>query len=255
MESCRSMNASVPRFSLMPWLLLGMLLAMLFLVARAPASVLQRFVPLGPTLQVSAWGGTVWQGQAAWSQLDASGVLSWKLKPWRMLLGRVQADIRSEGTVPLQGVVSVGWGHLEVDGLQGEMPVSLLQVVLPPGWQMPGVVKAVNFGVARAGWRDGAWRSAAGELTWEGGTLQLPMSGQMLQLTLPPVRITPQLRGDSLQLALVEAASGLALAEATLLPDGQVETQVRERLLRYSPAHRSSGADPDAVVASTRSAG
>lgn len=248
------MNESAPRFSLTPWLLLGLLLLVVFLVIRAPASLLQRVVPAGPFLQVSAWGGTIWQGQAAWSQRSVNGVLSWQLKPWWLLAGRVRADIRSEGAVPLQGAITVGRQRLEVRGLQGEVPVSLLQMVLPPGWQMPGVVKAGNFGVARAGWRTGAWTAAEGELAWEGGTLQLPMSGQLLQLTLPPVRIAPRQVGDSLQLVLTEAGSGLALAEATLLPDGQVETQVRERLLRYSPSHRSSGADPDAVVASTREA-
>ena len=40
-----------------------------------------------------------------------------------------------------------------------------------------------------------------------------------------------------------------------LLPDGQVETQLRERLLRYNPAYRSSGGDPDAVVVTTRGVG
>lgn len=248
------MNESIPRFSLLPWLLLGLLLLVLFLVVRAPASMLQRFVPPGPVMQVSAWGGTVWRGQAAWSQQGTGGLLSWQLQPWWLVAGRVQVDIHSEGAVPLQGWVRMGWQQFEVRGLQGEVPVSLLQVALPPGWQMPGVVRAINFGAARAGWREGAWTAAEGELAWEGGTLQLPMAGQQMQLTLPAVRITPRLEGESLLLVLAEAASGLALAEARLLPDGQVETQVRERLLRYSPSHRSSGADPDAIVASTRGA-
>jgi hypothetical protein len=248
------MNESVPRFTVMPWLLSGLLLLVLFLVARAPASLLQRVMPAVPALQVSAWGGTVWQGQAAWSQQASSGVLSWQLKPWWLLAGRVQTDVRSQGTVPLQGVVTVGWRRLDVEQLNGQVPVSLLQLVLPPGWQLPGVVTAVNFGVSRAGWREGAWRAAEGALSWEGGTVQLPISGQPLQLTLPPLRLSPVLEGDSLRLAMTEAGSGLALAEAVVAADGQVETRVRERLLRYSPSHRSSGADPDAVVVSTRSA-
>lgn len=246
------MNESAPRFSLTPWMLLGLLLLVLFLVVRAPASLLQRVVPAGTALHVSAWGGTIWQGQAAWSQQGAAGVLSWRLRPWWLLLGRAQADVSAEGDVPLKGAVTVGVRRLSVSGLQGEIPVSLLQMMLPPGWQMPGVVRAGNLGVARAGWRDGAWTAAEGELSWEGGALQLPMSGQLLQVTLPPVRITPRREGDALLLVLTEAGSGMALAEAKLLPDGQVETQVRERLLRYSPSHRSSGADPDAVVVSTR---
>ncbi len=254
MESHCFMNESVPRFSLTPWVLLGVLMLVLFLLIRAPASLLQRVVPTNPALQVSAWGGTIWRGQAEWVQQGASGLLSWRIKPWGLFLGRAMADIHSEGAVPLHGAVSLGLHRLEVRGLQGEMPGELLDIVLPPGWKMPGAVKAANFGVTRAGWHEGAWTAAEGDLAWEGGALQLPLSGQQLQLTLPPMRMTPKLVGDSLQLALTEAGSGLALAEATLLPDGRVETQVRERLLRYSPAHRSSGADPNAVVASTREA-
>lgn len=249
-----AVQAAESPVGLAPWLLLGLGALLLALLLRAPASLLQKALPSSPTMQVSAWGGTLWTGQMAWSQGDAQGLLHWQLTPWRLLTGRAQADIRAEGAVPLTGKVVLGWQMLEVRQLQGEVPVVLLQSLLPAGWQLPGVLRAEGFELARAGWRRGPWTAAGGQLAWGGGALQFSLNGQIQQAVLPPVRITPQLDGDALVLTLAEAGSGQGLALLRLLPDGQVETQLRERLLRYNPAYRSSGGDPDAVVVTTRDA-
>jgi len=249
-----AVQSAEPRGGLTPWLLLGLGALLLALLLRAPASLLQKALPSSPTLRVSAWGGTLWNGQMAWSQGDAQGLLHWHLTPWRLLTGRAQADIRSEGAVPLTGKVALGWQALDVHQLQGGVPVALLQAVLPPGWRLPGVLRAEGFELARAGWRSGPWTAAGGQLAWDGGALQFSLNGQIQQAVLPPLLITPRLDGDTLVLTLSEAGSGLGLALLRLLPDGQVETQLRERLLRYNPAYHSSGGDPDAVVVTTRDA-
>jgi hypothetical protein len=69
-------------FPSLPWVLVGVLLLVLFLVARAPASLLQRVVPINAGPAGVGMGGTVWQGQAEWVQQGASGLLSWRIKPW-----------------------------------------------------------------------------------------------------------------------------------------------------------------------------
>lgn len=249
-----AVQSAKPQGGLTLWLLLGLGALLLALLLRAPASLLQKALPSSSTLRVSAWGGTLWSGQMAWLQGDAQGLFHWHLTPWRLLTGRAQADIRSEGAVPLTGKVALGWHALEVRQLQGEVPVALLQALLPPGWQLPGVLHAEGLALTRAGWASGAWTDAGGQLTWGGGALQFSLDGQMQQAMLPPVQITPRLDGDSLVLTLSEVGSGLGLALVRLRPDGQVETQLRERLLRYNPAYRSSGGDPDAVVVTTRGA-
>lgn len=246
-------DASV-RFPMTPWLLMGLLLLLVALIVRAPASLLQKVVPAGSPARVTDWGGTVWAGQAAWRQETAQGLLRWTVSPWWLLAGRMQADVRSAGAVPLQGRVTLGPGRLQLQGLQGEIPTAVLQALLPQGWQLPGVVRARGFGVGRQGVKQGDWTLATGELAWEGGVLQLVLNQQVQQMTLPPVRIVPQLEGGALVLVMSEASSGMGLAQLRLLANGQVETQVRERLLRYNPTYRSSGTDPDAVVVTTRSA-
>lgn len=247
-----TVQAATPRGGLTPWVLLGLGALLFALLLRAPASLLQKALPLSPGLQVTAWGGTVWNGQMAWSQGEVQGLLHWKLVPWRLLMGTAQADIRSEGAAPLTGRVALGWKALEVRQLQGEVPAALVQGLLPPGWQLPGVLHAEGLEVARSGRTTGAWTAADGLLAWGGGPVRFSLDGQMQQAVLPPLRIVPRLDGEILVLTMSEAGSGQGLALLRLLPDGQVETQLRERLLRYNPGYRSNGGDPDAVVVTTR---
>lgn len=250
-----TVHATGLRDGLTPWILLGLGALLVALLLRAPASLLQKALPSSPALQVTAWGGTLWRGQMVWLQGDAQGLLSWQLTPWRLLTGRAQADIRSEGAAPLTGKVALGWNALEVRQLQGEVPATLVQGLLPPGWQLPGVLRAEGLEVARAGRKTGAWTAAGGQLLWGGGSVRFLLDGQVQQAVLPPLRIAPQLDGEILVLTMSEADSGQGLALLRLLPDGQVETQLRERLLRYNPAYRSSGGDPDAVVVTSRGVG
>lgn len=250
-----SASAGDARFSLTSWWLLGLLLLLVALVVRAPASLLQKAVPRQAAIQVPAWGGTVWSGQAAWEQAGAHGVVRWELAPLRLLLGRIEAEVHSDGGIPLRGTVVAGPGRFEVRDLQGTIPAALFQSVLPPGWQLPGVVRAEQLAVVRAGLRKGQWTAAGGEMTWEGGSMQLVLNGQAQQMTLPPVRLVPGVEAGALVLVLAEAASGLGLARLSVAPDGGVQTELRERLLRYNPSYRSSGTDPDNIVVTTRGAG
>lgn len=247
-------TVQAPRGGLTPWMLLGLGALLFALLLRAPASLLQKALPSSPELQVTAWGGTVWNGQMAWSQGELQGLLHWRLTPWRLLMGSAQADIRAEGAAPLTGKVTLGWKALAVRQLQGEVPATLVQGLLPPGWQLPGVLHAEGLEVARAGRTAGAWTAAGGQLVWGGGPVRFSLDGQMQQAVLPPLRIAPRLDGETLVLTMSEAGNGQGLALLRLLPDGQVETQLRERLLRYNPAYHSNGGDPDAVVVTTRRA-
>lgn len=235
-------------------LLLGMVALVLALLVQAPASLLQRTIPVVSGFSVSGWGGTIWNGQLAWSQGDARGLLGWHVRPLALLRARVAADVHAQGSVPLSGSVVTGWHHLELQQLQGELPVAMLQPILPPDWQLPGVLQAQRLNVIRSGLKSGAWVSADGSLAWGGGALQFGFNGQVQQAVLPPVLITPRVEGDTLVLVLDEAAGHLGLAQVRIGADGRVETRLRERLLRYNPSYRSSGGDPDAIVATSRPA-
>lgn len=236
---------SVP--ALTPYLLLGLLLLLLALVARAPASLLQKALPAALPVQAAAWGGTVWHGQAALRQGAETGFLRWDLQPKRLLAGRIALAVRAQGPLQLTGTLELGLGGWHLQGLRGDVPVSLFQSLLPPGWNLPGSLDAEQLQLARAGLRQGVWRAASGRLRWGGGAMQYNLSGQPQGATLPPLEAVLRVEKDALVVTLAESAG--ILAEVRLAPDGAVETRLRERLLRYS--QRTAGPDPDAVVVTT----
>jgi hypothetical protein len=139
--------------SLTHYLLLGFLALLLALMARAPSSLLQKALPSGVPVQVSAWGGTVWQGQVALQMGASPGFLEWQLQPRRLLAGRLAMSLQSRGEMTLAGEAELGMGRWGLRQVQGEIPSSVLQALLPPGWSLPGRVQAENLvnGRQRAG--------------------------------------------------------------------------------------------------------
>lgn len=233
--------------ALTPYLILGFIVLLAALVMRAPASLLQKAVPAGSPVQVSAWGGTLWQGQALLRQGAELGFLRWDLQPLDLLRARLVLATRAQGALQLAGTVELAPGSWRLQGLRGEVPVRLFQGVLPPGWNLPGSLEAEQVLLARQGVDRGAWRAASGRLRWAGGPMQYSLSGQPQGATLPPLEALLGLEQDTLVVTLAESAG--TLAEVRLAPDGTIETRLRERLLRYSG--RTAGPDPDAVVVTT----
>lgn len=240
--------------TLTPYLILGFFVLLLALVVRTPASLLQNVLPAGLPLTVNAWGGTVWKGQAVFAHPEGSGFLRWQMQPRRLFAGHLAAQLQAQGALELSGVMELGVKGWQIQGLRGEIPSSLLTLLLPAGWRLPGSVQAEGLALARAGYDKGAgaWQGAGGRLRWQGGPMQFSVSGQTQAVTLPALAMNLRLEGETLVLVLQEETGDLGLAVVRLAPDGAVETQVRERLLRYSPMYRSSGADPDAVVMTSR---
>ncbi|MGH8493986.1 MAG: type II secretion system protein N [Moraxellaceae bacterium] len=238
--------------SLTPYLLLGVLALLLALIARAPASLLQKALPASLPVQASAWGGTVWQGQAALQLGGRPGFLEWQLQPLKVFSGRLLADVQSRGEMTLSAQAELGMGSWALREGRGEIPSTVLQALLPPGWSLPGSVRAENLLLARKGHGSGPWTAAGGRLFWGGGAMQYRIESQEQAATLPALVLDLRLEGETLVLALNEEAGSLGLALLRLEPDGTVEARLRERLLRYTPGYRSSGGDADAIVVTAR---
>ncbi len=238
--------------SLTPYLLLGFLALLVALVVRAPASLLQKAVPAGLPVQVAAWGGTLWQGQAGLLLGGQPGFLEWRVQPARLLTGHLALALQGRGETTLAGQAELGVGSWSVSQLRGELPSSLLRALLPPGWSLPGSVQAENLTLARRGHGNGPWQAAGGRLRWGGGAMQYRLDSQSQAATLPALVVDLRLEGETLALALSEEDGNLGLALLRLEPDGTVEAKLRERLLRYTPGYRSSGGDADAVVVTAR---
>jgi hypothetical protein len=242
-------NSSDAFASYLLWTLLALVLAML---VQAPASLLKKALPATLPVQVQAWGGTLWNGQADWQQGSLQGQLRWQLRPWQLLLGHASADIDLEGDVPLKGRLTVGaGGSWSAEDLSGTIPAELLRPVLPAGWDLPGSLRADKLSLSRAGLHKGNWRAGSGSLHWQGGAMTFDLNGQPASATLPPVMLGLKLEGDTVVLGLVEEAGQLSLAELRAGSDNMLETRVRQRLLAYSPSYHGQGS-PDQIVVTAK---
>ena len=233
-------------FALTPYLILGFVALLLALVARAPASLLQKALPRALPVQATAWGGTLWSGQAELVQAGEPALWRWQWQPGVLLRGRLGLQVQGQGGLSLQGRLEGGIGGWRAQDLRGDVPARLLQPLLPPGWALPGDLRLDALQLARKGGAKGAWQSAAGQLRWGGGAMQYNLGSQVQEATLPPLLASLRLEGDRLVVSLAEEAGGGVLAEVRVASDGAIETRLRERLLKYSG--RTSGASPDAVV-------
>lgn len=232
--------------ALTPYLILGFVALLLALFARAPASLLQKALPRTLPVQATAWGGTLWDGQAELALAGESGFWRWQLQPAALLRGRLGLKVQGMGSLSLQGRLERSPGGWRASDLRGDVPGRLLQPLLPSGWALPGALRLDAVQLARQGGARGAWQAAAGQLRWGGGVMQYNLGSQVQQATLPPLVASLRLDGDRLLVSLAEEAGGGALADVRVAADGATETRLRERLLKYSG--RTSGASPDAVV-------
>jgi hypothetical protein len=239
-------------FALTLYLILGFVLLVVALIARAPASLLQKALPAGLPVLVTDWGGTVWDGQAIVRHEGESNFVRWRLQPGRLLVGHLAAEVEAKGALHFVGWVEMGRQFWQLQNIRGELPTSMLQPLLPAGWQLPGSVRAESLSLAREGHGKGPWKVAGGRLLWGGGAMQYSMNGQAQSAHLPALVMNLRLDGETLALSLNEEGGNLGLAVLRLTPDGMVETQLRERLLRYSPGYHGSGSDLDAVVVTAR---
>jgi general secretion pathway protein N len=235
-----------------PTVVLGVVLLLAALVIRAPATILQKILPATASAQVDEWGGSLWQGQALVKTKEKPVLVEWQLHPLALLTGKLAAGVQSKGALPLQGDVVLGFKQWQVKQLQGELPSALIQPFLPAGWELPGSIHIERLLITKQGLKQGPWLEGQGSLRWQGGAMKFSLNGQAQQATLPPLRVEISKENNDLLLTLNEAAG--TLAGLRLMADGQIETQLRERLLRYSPGYHSSGNPPDAVVVTAKQA-
>lgn len=116
---------------------IGLLAFALFLLARAPASIVAERLPPG-MLALSGLQGTVWSGQA--QQVVTQGVTlgrtQWRWVPASLLRGRFGYRVATSlDGHPIDGRVDSGIdGTLRLTDLSGSVPLASLAAALPTGF-------------------------------------------------------------------------------------------------------------------------
>jgi len=134
--------AEAPPAARRPWWLiaLGLLAAVLIMVATLPASLAARQLErVGFT--AAGYSGSVWRGRAqnfAWRGAPL-GELQWRLRPWALLTGHAGGTIRltrPDGSLSSDFSASLK-GDVRLSNLQGDLDIEALSALplgLPHGW-------------------------------------------------------------------------------------------------------------------------
>lgn len=229
------------------WWFFGIFLLLIFIVLQLPAAwIIARVSPNNP--YIDSISGSIWQGQADWHIQQVQGVVSWKLRPWTLLLLRAGADIELRtGDTRLNGRVAISPNQRRVEKLNGQISTQTLSSLFP--WQWPdNPVQVRDLKVIYH--QKNGWQDADGQLNWPGGLLGYPFEGRVERANLPPMLARLSVQQNRLQLNLTTIQNE-RMGDIYLSADQMLEVQLTQRLLLTVAGYRGQ-AGLDTAVVSTR---
>lgn len=229
------------------WWFFAAFFLLVFIVLQLPAAwIMARFAPNNPYIDHVT--GNVWAGQADWHAQNMQGVLSWRLKPWELVLLRVAADVElSIADSQLNGRVAIGRQSWQVKQLNGQISASTLRSVLP--WQWPdSPIKISDLGLVFD--QKTGFDQVAGQLNWGGGTLGYPFEGRTQRAAMPPLVGQLAMNRERLHVALTDSSKG-RMGDIYLSTDQMLDVQLTQRLLQNVAGYRGQ-AGLDTAVVTTR---
>jgi hypothetical protein len=145
--------------------LIGVLAAIVVIVAVLPASLANRFLP--PAVRAEDFSGTLWHGSAGRILVTSrdAGALEWRLHPLALLKLRLDADLHwVKDSFVLDGTASAGRSDLQASDLRGGGPIADLAAFgVVPGWRGIADIRIRSLDVDLGG-PSPALRAAVGEI-------------------------------------------------------------------------------------------
>lgn len=213
------------------WLgLAGALALVIFLVLRAPALLIERFLGDSLPISLSHSAGTVWSGKAD-IRIGGHdlGRASWIFDPASLLYGAIGARWQvAAANHSLRGTAHASLAETDIS-VEGHIDADLVNrllshyhIRLRGTFELDGI--ALTFG-------EGPHPTAAsGTLRWEGGTTRYRLAGEIENVTLPPMQAILSLNQDGEPQAETFTANVRApLIRARLDPDGWLHIAISRR--------------------------
>ena len=142
----------------------GVLAFLIGIVALLPARAVYPWLAPGE-VRLAGISGTVWRGRAAHANVRGWYLrhLEWRVRPWALAIGRVQAQLAGEPQAGFfAATVSVGAsGSVSVTAATASVSLSSLAGAL----RLPGLSGRASLRLQRLEIRDGLPVAAAGQLT------------------------------------------------------------------------------------------
>lgn len=162
----------------------GIVLYLVFLVATLPAAWVGELLVRVTHGQARLLHpqGSFWQGSGTLALNQAGGAalqnrILWNFQPLWLLAGRLRAEVRSEGDITAQAIVSAGYRSVRIQDLSGELAASHVQAFYAPAMLISPTgriqISAGDVGLGKSGF------SGEARLTWTGAGSKLGNSGEI----------------------------------------------------------------------------
>ena len=167
----------------------------IFLVLRAPARLLDRFLGDALPISLARTAGTTWNGEADISARGHDlGRASWTFDPASLVRGAVGASWQVSGTNhSLRGKAQVSVAETDV-AIDGHIDADFVNRVLSNYHiRLQGTFELEGIALTFTGGRPTA---AAGTVNWDGGTARYRLAGEIANAFLPPMQAVLSLNSD-----------------------------------------------------------
>ncbi|MGE8684401.1 MAG: type II secretion system protein N [Acinetobacter sp.] len=230
------------------WLIFAVISFFIFVLLQVPAAwLITKFYKNNQILHNVS--GNIWQGQADWTQGKLKGSLSWKTRPWDLILLRLGANVEiHSGNTKMQGVLGYGFGKtMSVKKLQGQIAPETLKSFAD--WQWP--VNAIQLKDVQFRYKPQQGFSAVdGELQWAGGDLAFTFAQRQDTMKMPS--LVAKLKEDQSKLVIdVRDQRDQKMMNLQLEPDLMLDVQLTQRFLMNVASYEGK-AGLDTYVISSR---
>lgn len=230
------------------WWMIGLVAFLIFVLLQVPATwLISKFYKNNQTLQNVS--GNIWQGQADWHKGNLRGSVSWRTRPWDLLLLRVGANVEvHSGQTKLNGVVGYGLGkNIIINKMQGQIAPETLKNVA--NWQWPANSIQISDMTLRFK-KDTGFSDTDGKLQWGGGELRYTFGQRQDQMNIPS--LNGQLKDEAGKLIFdIQDQRSQKMANISLDPTMMLDVQLTQRMLLNVPSYDGK-AGLDTYVISSR---
>jgi len=232
----------------MTWWITGVVAFLFFVLLQVPASwLISKFYKNNQTLQNVS--GNIWQGQADWHKGNLRGSVTWRTRPWDLILLRVGANVEvHSGQTQLNGVVGYSLAKtIIIKDMQGQISPDTLKNIA--NWQWPAnsiQISDLNLRFKQ----DTGFSHADGKLQWGGGELRYTFGQRQDQMNIPS--LNGQLKDDAGKLIFdIQDQRSQKMANISLDPTMMLDVQLTQRMLLNVPSYDGK-AGLDTFVISSR---
>jgi general secretion pathway protein N len=232
----------------MTWWITGVVAFLIFVLLQVPATwLIAKFYKNNQTLHNVS--GNIWQGQADWHKGNLRGSVSWRTRPWDLILLRIGANVEvHSGQTQLNGVVGYGLGKkIIVNQMQGQIAPETLKNIA--NWQWPANAIQISDMSLRFK-KDAGFSDVDGQLHWAGGELRYTFGQRQDQMNIPS--LNAQLKDEAGKLIFdIQDQRSQKMANINLDPSMMLDVQLTQRMLLNVPSYDGK-AGLDTFVISSR---